>query len=694
MGTWFGAQQQGAQVVRDQTTRRRTMAEEDRTIAKDIVDRQRTQAGEDRDTAYNEEIRRQKLAELQRLNDIRNARASRNPAPAGGFQFGGQGQVGQVPVAGQVPVGGQGQVPVAGQGQIPIFDTSGQNDLATARDASILQGNKDYNTAVVAATQRQRGVAAARDKLLELQNAQKNMGSSQYLPKYAVPTDAGHSGLQKLFGADADPQAIAQDFVASSEAIVQMGSTGGGWGPQASGWLGINNTDMTDAEFQAALAKSNEVEQFFNTDLFGDSDAEKYFTLYPDEITKANPFYGMSKAELGTVDYSGDKRRAALAEYYFTHIKPQLTGASVDGLKPVATANGGDAVVHTKEQIAKAEAQHKDYMSKIATGINTLDDDIANAPVFMEKLNKDKKANETAIQDLYKSQLSKSNAAQLAKVVGMQVDPSLLDPTKLGGLVRQGYEQRQLLVYKAQNARKVAKISGVSSDWAEYDALRAQLSEKDVSIYAAIGEQGITELVNDNDPRRISAVLSSFTSSKIIVQPRSDGMYNLISNGKMSGTPQTADAIQKLVRMQSSPTFRAQSAANAQKQVEQQIEGASTQQSTAKNESETIRALLTEQLKGINAKDKLAFEQQFKDREWKFNSLGSDGGGFLTSTDGRTVLFNPRPGKSPSGKALSKFTDVTNQLGKDTVFRIRGGTMDFSKSDFWKSIGLPNPLNN
>ena len=85
MGTWFAAQQQGAQVVRDQTTRKRSMAEEDRTIAKDIVDRQRKQAQEDRDITYNQEIRRQELAELQRLRNLRDAKTSRNPTSVGGL---------------------------------------------------------------------------------------------------------------------------------------------------------------------------------------------------------------------------------------------------------------------------------------------------------------------------------------------------------------------------------------------------------------------------------------------------------------------------------------------------------------------------------------------------------------------------------------------------------------------------------
>ena len=687
MGTWFGAQQQGAQVVRDQTTRRRTMAEEDRTIAKDIVDRQRTQAGEDRDTAYNEEIRRQKLAELQRLNDIRNARASRNPTPAGGFQFGGQGQVGgqgqgqgqvpvggqgQVPVAsqGQVPVAGQGQVPVAGQGQTPVFDANAQVDLATARDASILQSQQGYDAAVAGETQRLGGVDASRGKLLELRKAHEDMGFSQYLPKQ--PTSAvGTSRAQLLSDAELDNElsraATALDmgkgYYGQSELGAELDFI-----PDAIGDVGSDVADWYNNMSEADKAKRDTnrvIRDWYKPGVIGPTSAETYFRNNPGEW---------------------DKAKNNLVGYYNDVIKPQIESGT---LADVAVAP--DKPVFTKEQIAKAEAQHKDYMSKIATGINTLDDDIANAPMFLEKLNKDKDASNKAIQDLYKTQLNKSNAAQLAKVVGMQVDPSLLDPTKLDGLVRQGYEQRQLLLYKAQNARKVAEISG---DWAEYDTLRAQLSEKDVSIYAAIGEQGITDLVNNNDPRRISSVLSSFTSSKIIIQPRSDGMYNFISNGKLSGTPRTADAIQKLVRMHSSPTFRAQSAANAQALVEQQIKGADTQQSINTNKSNMLSALLTEQLKGINAKDKFMLEQQFKDREVKFSSLGSDGGGFLTSTDGRIVLFNPMAGKSASGKQLSQFTDVTGQIGKGIVSRINSGTMDFNNSEFWKSIGLPNPLNN
>jgi len=668
---WYDAQAAG----RDD---RRRIEAENLAAKEAAITLQRQRAAEDRDTAYNEEIRRRKIAELQRLDNIRNAKASRSPTDITNFEKS----------IGGVGTGiGPGQDGQATYGQIPEFNLDAQSKLATERDAAILQGTKDYDQARLDESMRLTGTQNARDALLKLQEAQKAKGSEQYLPPPNAATAAsevGRSNFQQVFTDSPETDRI-QSQVQDFATFVRSGS--GTVSGSGSDIFDITNPFAT-GQSKIDSAESAELAEFYETDVFSNSAAEQWFINNPGELDKIQALIDGDKSDAS----ANTKKRNALVTYYRDTIKPMIEkGGDYLTETQVETGVGAAKPVYTKEQIAEAEAKHKDYMSKIATVINTLDDDLNNAPIFMEKLNKDKRASEKAIQDLYKDQLSKSDALQLAKVASVRLDPSLLDPTQLGGLVEQHYQQRQLLMYKAQNARKVAEISG---DWTEYDTLRAEIAEKDVSIYEAIGQQGISDLTLNNDPSRISAVLSEFANTKTIVQPRSDGTYNIITNGRISGEPRTAAEIGELVQMYSSPTYRAQSAANAQKLTEQQIEGAETGQSKATNETNIIKELLTEQLKGINERDKIAFEQQFKDREVKFSSLGDgNGGGFLTNTAGEVVLYNPMPGKSPSGKPLSKFTDISSQIPSGVSQAIRSGTIDFNQSAFWKNIGLPDYLN-
>jgi len=635
-----------------------------------VISDGRRKAKEDRDSAYEAEIRRRKIAELQRLDEIRKLKESRRPTYISDF---GQDEQTNTQTNTQANTQTNTQADTqadtqATYGQIPEFNLDTQNKLATERDAAILQRGKDYDTAVANENLRQSGVNAARGKLLELQAAQKGKGSEQYLPELRADSSsfAQMRNDVQLANELNDAAYTIEHGAAPTGAYTELPDFITDTFGNIKNYFTSSDDPTAIAKADADLAALREARDWYESGVFSKSPSELYFINNPDKWTEAKSYEG------------------GYLKYYIDKVKPLIESGGI-------SKDSSSKKVHTKEQIAEAEAKHKDYMSKIATGINTLDDDIANAPAFMEKLNKDKKVSEKELQDLYKDQLTESNAAQLAKVFNTKIDPSLLDPRQLGGLVKQHYQQRQLLKYKAQHARKVAERSG---DWTEYDTLRAEISEKDVSIYEAIGHQGISDLKLNNDPRRISAVLSKFANTKTIVQPRSDGNYNIITNGKLSGKPRTAAEIRELVQMYSSPTFRAQSAEYDKKQTEHQIEGQETPKSKAENETSIIKAYLTEVIKGSNEQDKLALEQRLKGREVKFSSSGGDSGGFLTTTDGTTILYNPTPGTSPSGTRLSEFTDISSQIPRAIFPAIRNGTIDFNKAEFWKEIGLPNPLLN
>ena len=542
----------------------------------------------------------------------------------------------------------------------PEWDASQAPAITAEGNQAVANANVGVNAGIKSAQSQSVGNQAALDKLRAFETSQRTQGYDKYLPEQKNTT-IGNSRAQMLSDAELDDElsraATALDMDKGYQGVSEFGAEVD-YVPDVIGDVGGNIADWYNNASEADKAKRDTtrvIRDWFKPGITGPSQSESYFRNNPGEW---------------------DKAKLDLEGYYNTIIEPQLASG---GLKDVP-------FVHTKEQIATAKAEHTEYLGKLKAGINTLEDNVNNAAQFVKEANTNRVSVESDIRKIYKNKLTASDAKQLAKTANVSVDAAKLDPSKLTGLVAQSYEQRKVLLFKAQTARSVAEISG---NWEAYDALRAQIAEKDVGIYAAIGHQGISELTMNKDPSRISAVLSHFANAKMIIQPRSDGMYNVISNGAISGKPQTANGLKSLVQMYSSPTFRAQSMANTQAQVEQQIKGKQTQSEAAKNASDMTSNLLVEQQKGMNEVQKQAQKAQFEAQGWKFSSTGDgSGAGFFTTTDGKIVAHNPNPAPGPSGIIPSMNTDVTSQFPAGASDALR-----FNKQAFWKSIGLSNPLN-
>jgi hypothetical protein len=65
--------------------------------------------------------------------------------------------------------------------------------------------------------------------------------------------------------------------------------------------------------------------------------------------------------------------------------------------------------------------------------------------------------------------------------------------------------------------------------------IKSQIDAIDDGMIELQGMQGIQELTDQNDPRRLAAVMSQVTGNRLAIQPRSDGTYNIVA---APGTPQ------------------------------------------------------------------------------------------------------------------------------------------------------------
>jgi len=640
--------------------------------AYDREDRQRRIAQENRDIAYNQEIKRQYLEQLRRAEEVRKARANRGGAPVGGFKYTGQGQ----------NIGGTGGT--VQTGATPTFNVDATQAVQQQYADDLKKLRADYNAKAQTAQGELGGVGKASTALQEHIANQKKAGYQQYLPDPAAESKVLLDSQAILDITDPFYIDAIQGRVGGMEDFIESGAgtkSGTGTGLWGVDWFASGQSKKDSIE-------SSELEGFYSTDIMGNSAAEQWFINNPGELDKIDVM--IDKAEGDTIEA---KRRNGLAKYYYEVIKPKIA-ANEDYLTEAQVASGdkgSSTPVYTDEQIKAAQTQHLANLKTLETGAKFLTDKIKAAPAAAEKREKEKLAAEKKLAKLKEKGVTAANQAEIAKLEGIVSDMTLLDPVQASNVTNKLHQEREFLKQKVLNARRIAELSGEETDWATYDALRLNLSTKDTDLYKALGDQGINDLKYNNDPRRLSAVLSHYTGSNTIIQPRSDGMYHIIANGKLVGGVHDSKSIMETVRMYSDEAYKKQSAANDQLLTETKIKGTLTESDKAKNESEITKSLLTEMVKGMNDSRKLAMEQQFKNQEWKFNATGDGTGtGLITAADGRAVLYNPAAGVSESGVPFSPFTDVTGQLPPAAVQHIRSGTAGFNKEQFIANLFKTN----
>lgn len=103
----------------------------------------------------------------------------------------------------------------------------------------------------------------------------------------------------------------------------------------------------------------------------------------------------------------------------------------------------------------------------------------------------------------------------------------LAQPSMISRDTSNAVQMRQLLVQRANEFKKFGMIN-------EFDQARAELINVDNNIRMLQGLQGITELETARDPRRLSAVWSDYAGTPIQIQPRTDGRFDIVVNGRVT----------------------------------------------------------------------------------------------------------------------------------------------------------------
>ena len=158
------------------------------------------------------------------------------------------------------------------------------------------------------------------------------------------------------------------------------------------------------------------------------------------------------------------------------------------------------------------------------------------------------------------------------------------------------------------------------------------------------GMQGLQELALTNDPRRLASVWSQYAGVPIGIQPRSDGTFNIMVNGKKTKEGVTPAELSNNARLAFDQTYRQQqSAAGAEMNKFMSQERYKTmlkiQEGNAAELGKMIREISVENTKGNNAQ---ALEWAKANFGWDIKPTGAgDGTIIIRPPNGAPYVYNP-----------------------------------------------------
>jgi len=175
---------------------------------------------------------------------------------------------------------------------------------------------------------------------------------------------------------------------------------------------------------------------------------------------------------------------------------------------------------------------------------------------------------------------------------------------------------------------------------AQYMEARAKLMELDHGITYLQGAQGVQEFELTGDTRRLAAVWSQYAGVPIGVQPRSDGNFDIVVNGKRAREGLSSADVVDRARSAIDGSYRQQKSATASKLYEESFKAKLNRDTeNAKQLAQMIREIAVQQTQGNT---QLAVER-LKQFRYDVKPTGAGDGTVVITPPGAGVpfLFNP-----------------------------------------------------
>lgn len=194
-----------------------------------------------------------------------------------------------------------------------------------------------------------------------------------------------------------------------------------------------------------------------------------------------------------------------------------------------------------------------------------------------------------------------------------------------------------------QQRQEVARLAGMyqrAGMGMQFMEARGKLMELDNGMTYLQGMQGIQEFTLANDPRRLAAVWSQYAGVPVGIQPRTDGNYDIVVNGRVTKSGITTSEISDSARSAFDQTYRQQKGqASAQYNMEAFKSKLKRDEETSKQYVQMIREVAVAKTQGNIA---LSLEWLKANAGWKYQATGAGDGTVIIAPPGAApMLYNP-----------------------------------------------------
>ena len=197
-------------------------------------------------------------------------------------------------------------------------------------------------------------------------------------------------------------------------------------------------------------------------------------------------------------------------------------------------------------------------------------------------------------------------------------------PLEVGLLRREQTKRMADIMMRTGNVYKAMELRGV-------------LDTMDNQLYKMQGDQGVAEFLQSGgrDANRMMGVYSYYTNQQYQLQPRRDGLFNLVANGQVVSQGMPAEKVVERIRLTLDEGFRQQQAAIAGKLFDSDIK---IREKSAEQMGNYIKEI---GIKTIEGKTQLDVEK-LKMMKYDVKPTGAgDGTVVITPPFGSPFVFNP-----------------------------------------------------
>lgn len=230
---------------------------------------------------------------------------------------------------------------------------------------------------------------------------------------------------------------------------------------------------------------------------------------------------------------------------------------------------------------------------------------------------------------------SPSTTSVVAQRVAAEPVPQFVEPKEIYNASSYA-KPLEVGLLRREQTKRMADIMMRTGNVYKAMELRGVLDTMDNQLYKMQGDQGIAEFLQSGgrDANRMMGVYSYYTNQQYQLQPRRDGLFNLVANGQVVSQGMPAEKVVERIRLTLDDGFRQQQAAIAGKLFDSDLK---IREKSAEQMGNYIKEI---GIKTIEGKTQLDVEK-LKMMKYDVKPIGDGSTVVITPPFGAPFVFNP-----------------------------------------------------